>query len=328
MAIFEGSGIELEKNILATLAYYDVMDYPLTSFEVHKYFTNFNQPAEIKEEKSGLLEIINALEGGKLKEFIGEYRGFYFLKGPPATLRVAMRAGRDLVEQRLERSKIAENKFKILLKTARWLRLVPFVRMIAVTGRLAMKNTKSQSDLDILVVLKSGKIFTGRTLVTLAVHLLGRRRYGKKIANRICLNYFITEKSLEINLKDAFSASEYSFIFPLFGFAVFQKFQKANEWIKNYKPNFRADDIPNLKLLPDTQAVKIMRGLGEKIFSFDFIEQRLKRWQTRRIANDPRTRKAGSMIIANDEMLVFLPEPQSPEVFQKFKERLEKIACQ
>jgi len=304
----------LEKNILATLAYYDVMDYPMTSFEIHKYFTNFSQQSTVDSLQPDLLEIISALESEKLKKFIEEFRGFYFLKGR-----------KNLVEQRLERSKIAESKFKILLKTARWLRFIPFVRMIAVTGRLAMKNTESQSDLDILVVLKNGKIFTGRTLLTLAVHLLGRRRYGKKIANRICLNYFITEKSLEINLKDAFSASEYSFIFPLFGFEVFQKFQQANVWIKKYKPNFRADDIPNLKLLPDTRSAKFFREIGEKIFGLDFIEQRLKRWQTQRIANDLRTHKAGSMIIANDEMLVFLPEPQSPEVFEKFKQRLEKM---
>jgi hypothetical protein len=304
----------LEKSILATLAYYDVMDYPMTIFEIRKYFTNFNQQSEAESLQPDLLGIINALESDKLKKFIEEYRGFYFLKGR-----------KNLVEQRLERNKIAERKFKILLKAARWLRLVPFVRMLAVTGRLAMKNTESQSDLDILVVLKSGKIFTGRTLVTLAVHLLGRRRYGKKIANRICLNYFITERSLEINLKDAFSASEYAFIFPLFGFTVFQKFQAANSWIKNYKPNFRADDIPNLKLLPDISAAKFFRETGEKILNFNFIEQLLKRWQTRRIANDPRTHKAGSMIIANDEMLVFLPEPQSPEVFQKFKEKLGEL---
>ena len=257
----------LEKNILATLAYYDVMDYPMTSFEIYKYFTNFNQQSETDSLQPDLLEIINTLESEKLKKFIEEYRGFYFLKGR-----------KKLVEQRIERSKIAESKFKILLKSARWLRLVPYARMIAATGSLAMKNTESGSDLDILVVLKHGKIFTGRTLLTLAVHLLGRRRHGRKIANRICLNYFITDKSLGINLKDAFSASEYSFIFPLFGFAVFQKFQKENSWIKNYKPNFCLDDVPNLKLLPDTQAAKLIRGIGEKIFSFNFIEQQLKNW--------------------------------------------------
>lgn len=309
-----GASPEFEKNILATLAYYDVMDYPMTSFEIHKYFTNFNQQPAVGGGETGLLEIINGLESEKLKKFIEEYRGFYFLKGRMAS-----------VEQRLERNKIAESKFKILLRIVCWLRFVPYVRMIAVTGRLAMKNTESGSDLDILVALKRGKIFTGRTLVTLAVHLLGKRRYGEKITNRICLNYFITEKSLEINLKDAFSASEYSFIFPLFGFAVFQKFQEENSWIKNYKPNYRADDIPNLKLLPDTRSAKFFRQIGEKIFSFDFIEDWLKRWQTQRIANDPRTKKAGSMIIANDDMLVFLPEPQSPEVFEKFKDKLKGL---
>ena len=309
-----GASPEFEKNILATLAYYDVMDYPMTSFEIHKYFTNFNQQPAVGGGETGLLEIINGLESEKLKKFIEEYRGFYFLKGRMAS-----------VEQRLERNKIAESKFKILLRIVCWLRFVPYVRMIAVTGRLAMKNTESGSDLDILVALKRGKIFTGRTLVTLAVHLLGKRRYGEKITNRICLNYFITEKSLEINLKDAFSASEYSFIFPLFGFAVFQKFQEENSWIKNYKPNYRADDIPNLKLLPDTRSAKFFRQIGEKIFSFDFIEDWLKRWQTRRIAGDPRTKKAGSMIIANDDMLVFLPEPQSPEVFEKFKDKLKGL---
>lgn len=304
----------LEKNILATLVYYDVMDYPMTSFEIHKYLTAFDQQSTADNQQCNLFEIINGLEGESLKNFVEEYRGFYFLKGR-----------RALVEQRLERNKIAESKFKILLKTARWLRFVPYVRMVAATGSLAMKNTEAESDLDILVALKHGKIFTGRTLATLAVHLLGRRRYGKKITNRICLNYFITEKSLEINLKDVFSASEYFFSFPLFGFAVFQRFQAANSWIRNYKPNYRIDDIPNLKLLPDTRCAKFFRQIGEKIFSFNFIENRLKNWQTRRIASDPRTKKAGSMIIANDEMLVFLPEPQSPEVFEKFKDKLADL---
>ena len=30
----------LEKSVLATIAYYDVLDYPLTGFEVFKYLIN------------------------------------------------------------------------------------------------------------------------------------------------------------------------------------------------------------------------------------------------------------------------------------------------
>jgi hypothetical protein len=305
---------EFHKNIISTIAYYDAMDYPMTNFEVWKYLTQVTNGSKAEYGVCSLLDVINELESNQLKRFIEEYRGFYFLKGK-----------QHLVEKRLEKNKIANNKIKIALGVSKWLRFTPFVRMIAVTGSLAMKNTESFSDLDLLIVLKHGKIFTGRTLVTGMVHLLGRRRYGKKISNRICLNYFITTKSLEINLKDLFSASEYSFIFPIFGWHNFQKFQKANEWIKKYKPNFHLDETPNLKFLKETFFTHQLRFFGELFLSFNFIEEFLKKWQTRRIINDPRTKKEGSMVVANEEMLVFLPEPQGPQVFEKFRERLGKI---
>jgi len=307
------STTNLQKNILSTIAYYDAMDYPMTSFEVWKYLTVISNEADQMEEVN-LADVIKELESGNLKKVIEEYRGFYFLKGR-----------KDLVEKRLEKNKIANNKLKIALRVARWLRFVPFVRMIALTGSLAMKNAESGSDLDLLIVLEHGKIFTGRTCVTGMVHLLGRRRHGDKIANRVCLNYFITDSSFEIVLKDLFSASEYSFIYPVFGWHNFQKFQQANEWIKKYKPNFRPDEIPNLKFLKETFFTYRLRLVGEALLGFGFIEEFLKKWQTKRIARDPRTKKDGSMVVANEEMLVFLPEPQGPQIFEKFRERLGKL---
>lgn len=307
----------LSKHILTTITYYDVMDYPLTAFEIWKYLTgikNAEYQIQAKEEDFSLPSILNELESEKLKKFIEEYRGYYFLKGR-----------QELVEQRIERNKISEKKYRILRRAARWLRFVPFVRMVAVTGRMAMKNAERNSDLDLLVALKHGKIFTGRTLVTALTHILGRRRYGAKIANRVCLNYFITDESLEINLKDIFSASEYSFILPLFGWEVFQKFQRENEWLRGYKENFIPDELANLKLLPDTKWTKTIRRMGEAIGDFSIIEKKLKAWQTVRIRRDPRTHQKGSLIIASDEALVFLPEPQSPQVFEKFQARLSNL---
>lgn len=304
----------LQKNILATIAYYDGMDYPMTAFEIHKYLMNFNPQPATHNSQRDLPEIINELESEKLKRHIEEFRGFYFLKGR-----------KNLVEERIQRNKIAEEKYKILLPAVKRLRLAPYVRMIAVTGSLAMKNTEADSDMDILVVLKQGKIFTGRTLVSLLAHILGKRRHGNKITDRICLNYFITTKSLEITLKDIFSAHEYSFMFPLFGFEIFREFQKQNGWIKKYKPNYQFDSLPNRKLLEDAWFAKLFRAAGETIFGFDFLENWLRRWQTKRITYNPRTRQKGSMIIANNEMLVFLPEPRGPEMFEKFQTKLKNL---
>src|SRR3990172_2665738 len=191
----------LSKHILTTITYYDVLDYPLTSFEIWKYLTTHNsQPTILNPPPCSLADIVKGLEDESLKKFIEEYRGFSFLKGR-----------KGLVEQRIKRGKLAEEKYKILLGVAKILRFAPYVRMIAVTGRMAMKNTEEKSDLDLLVVLKHGKIFTGRTLVPLLVHLLGKRRHKGKITDRVCLNYFITTRSLEISLKDLYSSSEYYF---------------------------------------------------------------------------------------------------------------------
>ena len=305
----------LLKYILTTLAYYDVMDYPMTAFEIWKHLTQVNGQEGNSKKKYNITDIIRELENEKLKRFIDEYWGFYFLKGR-----------KDLVDKRLKCNKISQEKMKIARRIAKCLRFIPYVRMVAITGSLAMKNSNSVSDIDFLVVLKHGKIFTGRLLVTLIVHLLGRRRYGEKINNRVCLNYFITTKTLEINLKDIFSASEYSFIFPIFGFNIFRKFKEANCWIERYKINYQTNLLANLKIVRENKTIKFIRKSGEKILDFSFIEEYLKKWQIGRIVSDPRTHKPGSVVIANDEMLVFLPEPQGPGLYVAFQKKLNGLA--
>ena len=306
----------LTKHILTTIVYYDVMDYPMTGFEIWKYLTKINNSEAVEEDqKYGLLDVLQALDEDKLKKHIEEFRGFYFLRGR-----------QKLVSQRIRRNKIAEKLYRTILGVAKVLRFAPFVRMLAVTGRLAMKNTQEKSDLDLMVVLKHGKIFTGRIIVTLIVHILGKRRHDGRIADRVCLNYFITTKSLEINLKDIYSSSEYSFILPIFGFKIFRKFQMKNRWIRNYKVNYDIDEIANLKMLKDDYLIRFIRKMGEGILKFDFIEKALKGWQINRINKNPKTHQPGSIIIANDESLIFLPEPQGPIIYEKFKEKLSSLA--
>jgi len=302
---------DLSKKIITTLAYYDILDYPMTSFEIWKYLLRDNGR---EKEELKIIDIIKELENEELKKKIEEYRGYYFLKGR-----------KNLVEQRIERNKIAEKKFKRIKKVVWILRFVPFVRMIAITGRLAMKNTDKSSDLDLLVALKYGHIFTGRTLVTLVTHLLGVRRYGRKISNRVCLNFFITDKSLKINLKDLFSSSEYYFIRPLYGYKTFKRFQEANKWVGDFRENYILERTANLKILDDNLKTRVIREIGEMILSFRFIENWLKIWQTKRIMNDPRTHRNGSMVMADDSVLIFLPEPQGPRVFEKFQEKMASI---
>lgn len=308
----------LSKNILSTVAYYDVMDYPMTAFEIWKYLisSKYEVEGEKQEEKAGnsLGEVIEELEKEETKKFISEFRGFYFLKGKE-----------NLVEKRIERNKISNMKLKKARKIIAWLKFVPFVRMIAVAGRVGAKNSCAGSDIDILIVFRQGKIFTGRFLATALVHFLGKRRHADKIANRICFNHFVSDE-MSISVQDLYSSHNYVFITPLFGADLFRKFLEKNLWIKNYRPNFSFLEN-NLKEIKDTKISSWIRGYLEKIFSSDRIENKLKKWQSEKIKKNPLTEKKGGMIICSEAELAFWPdfENQGPKIFEKFQENLEKI---
>lgn len=307
---------KLNKHILATIIYYDCFNYPLTVFEIWKNLIRADYFSKNENEMQvSLNEIVQQLADEKLLKYVEKHNGFYFLKGR-----------KNLVEKRIQKNKVSIKKMKTLLKAVRIMRYVPFVRMIGVTGALAMKNAKLKSDLDLLIVLKKGKIWTGRTLITFFLHILKKRRHGQKIADRVCLNFFITDESLEIITKDLYSASEYMFLFPLFGFENFQRFQIKNSWIKSIKPNYAITEIPPLKIITDSVFSRNLRNFGEKILSFQLIEKALKKAERKKIMQNPKTHQEGSLIYANDDALVFLPDPHGPKVFEEFKKKVGELS--
>ncbi|HLM84354.1 MAG TPA: hypothetical protein VK254_04085 [Candidatus Bathyarchaeia archaeon] len=300
---------EISNNILNSIIYYDILSYPLTAFEVWKHL--------LAEKSFTLGEVIEELDSYKLKGRIEEFRGFYFLKGR-----------RDLVGRRIQRDKNSIVKFAIAERVARWLRFVPFVRMVAVTGTLAMKNCEKNSDIDFFVVLEKGRIFTGRLLVTALVHLLGKRRYGKNIKNRICLNYFVATESLRIERQDLFAANEYSFIYPLFGLDVFEDFCETNlDWIKKFKPNWEIPYIEPARYCVEhsifsSDLQKLSGVLINRLWG-DRLESWLGQKQIARIRRNPLTKKEGAYIEATEENLIFLPVPQGVRIEEEWQRRIK-----
>lgn len=307
----------LKKQILATVVYYNELDYPLTAFEVWKYRINITTH---NSQPVALSEVMDILESVEIRRWIESWRGFYFLKGR-----------KELVNSRIDRNKIAVIKLKKLNRIVFWLRSLPFVRMIAVTGRLAMKNAEIKSDLDLLIVLRSGRIWIGRTLVTLFSHLIGKRRYADKIRDRVCLNHFMTEDALDLeNGKKSlavtlFSSGEYYFSRALFGQMVFAQFQTSNGWIEKFHPNFFVSQSISAWATEDGKVSLWLKKIGEQIFDFDWLEKKLGIWEKARIENNPKTHQEGSFVEANCEHLIFLPVPQGEEILERFMIRIETL---
>jgi hypothetical protein len=297
----------LHKNIIATVTYYDVLDFPLTPYEIWRFLISYDGTA--LTDKALLRDVIGALETSELQSKLANLDGFYFLPG----------RGR-LVEGRIAREKLSARKLSQMKQLVSKMRHVPFVRMIGATGSLSLKHGTKASDWDMLIVFSEGRIWIGRFIMTAFLHILGKRRHGRKIQDRACLNYFVTTDRLEIMNKDLYGAHEYQSMRLLFGQKVYKQFILANQWIRDFKPHYTANTL--------TERFTVSEGHGwlqatlEQLVLLIPGERHLTNWQRHKIESNPKTHLSGSHIEASDQALVFLPKPRGPRVFSEFKKRL------
>jgi hypothetical protein len=112
------------------------------------------------------------------------------------------------------------------------IRSLPFVRMTAVTGALAMNNaTDAQDDVDLLIIAQTGRVWLARGLVILVVHLA--RRFGVEL----CPNYVIAEHRLQLDNPSLYTAHELAQLVPLHGAVTYHSLLKLNDWLFGYLPN-------------------------------------------------------------------------------------------
>lgn len=289
----------MDKGIFKTIVYYDCLDYPLTQ-EEFKLFS-FADKGEA---------------GSNLVEYSG---GFYFLKGR-----------KELVSIRKERNEIAEKKWQKTLKAVKWLRLVPYLRLIFGSGSLALRNTDKESDLDVLIVVKRGRIWTARFLTVVLLSLLSvrRTRYEKVAPDKICLNHFITDKSLYIPRKSIYTAQLYARLIPIMGDEkLISEFCEANRWVGEYVPKFKIQNS-NFKSNSKIKTQNFIKNLGEKILDTklgDWLELILRKYQLRRINSYHLTHKPGGRVKADDESLEFHPDSPELKIIEKYNRTMIKL---
>ncbi len=86
-----------------------------------------------------------------------------------------------------------------VMRFAPMLRFVPGVRMVAVCNSLALGEVRPESDIDLFIVARAGWLFRVRFLSVLLMQVLGVRRYGKKVAGRFCLSFYVDERALDLS---------------------------------------------------------------------------------------------------------------------------------
>lgn len=339
--------IVLENAILATIVYYDVLgNYPLTAFEIYKYLTNLfpdnsSDSQELKNiQFSQIIDILTKSQG--LKKTISQKNGFYFLKNQE-----------EIVEKRIERQKIAERKWKKLRKIVRWFQILPYVQMIAVSGSLALNNTKKESDLDLLISARYGRVWMVRLFLSGLTQLIGQRRHGQVIKDKICLNQYLTSQHLRMPIQNLSNAHSIARLVPLLGIIEYQRLLKSNDWTKNYLPRMPANPIPffgegiglppahfHLRAIKENKFLKLISKLAECLLDAkfgDILGKKLGQWQKRKIIRKTRhasitftldeiKRKNSRLhLYLSEEALIFhYPISRNLEVQIKYEAALKK----
>lgn len=312
----------LRNSILVTIIYYDIFDYPLTLVEVYKYLVN---PGRLSKIQGGIGEIkLSAIidELDKLVDsgIISQNNGFYSLGGRT-----------DLYEVRIERDKISARKWKKFLWMVRSLSLAPYLRGVFASGSMAIDNTTEESDFDVLVIARSGRLYTCRFFLWVITSILGiRRKKNQKVApDKLCFNHYITDDNLYINHESIFNAQTYINLKPvMIEPEIFYKFYTENLWLNNYAYNFHPQkNFVGRSAKPSSMFLVLAKTVESVIDSFpgDTAERFFKYFQQKRIKSDPVIHESGGRIIFTDQELEFHPHSFERVVIEKYKSNLQRF---
>jgi hypothetical protein len=192
-----------------TVAYADVFDYPLTAEEIQRYLIGV--PAS-RGTVRGLLS-------NSLPKPLARSGRYFTLAGREAS-----------VETRKVRSAEAVDYWRRAVHYGRRMSHLPFVRMVAVTGALAMDNN-ADGDIDYLVITEPGRLWLCRAMIVGQVKLAALR------GTELCPNYFLSERAMVLEERNLFTAHEVTQMVPLTGVATYQRLRSLNRWTDEHLPN-------------------------------------------------------------------------------------------
>ncbi len=242
----------LARAIVEAVAYADLFDSPLREDELLRYLPGVAaSPAAVRA----------ALPAARVARRDG----------------MITLAGREgLLQVRRRRERIADAMWREARRNGRRLSALPFVRMVAVTGALAMDNVEAGADIDLLVVARAGRVWTCRTFVTALARAASRR------GPTLCPNYVIGEGSLVLTERSLYIARELAQMVPLHGLATYERLRADNRWVEDALPNAAGPPRPVSDVPPRSRGrAGIERALGGRLG--DRVERRLQAWQERRL---------------------------------------------
>lgn len=215
---------------------------------------------------------------------------------------------------------------KLWSKARRYSRLFalcPFVRMVCVCNSLAINNANAESDIDLFVVTKEGKLWQTRFFLKVLTQLFGARVHHNKKAGRFCLSFFVAENAM--NLKhlaydfDPHLAYFTRMMVPLFANRdIYEKFMDKNEeWTSVY---VKKPFAPRLEMMRKHRVCSFFRFIFEILLglSGELLEKLLYNLQLKRDLERKKNCPDKSGIVMSKDVFKFHENDPRREIANTF----------
>lgn len=310
--MFGDQNSKLETDILNTVIYFDIFDFPLTSFEIWKNLYS--------KEKCNLKEIIDILDNSSLvQEKLDKKESFYFLKNRE-----------DIITKRKNNYIISYNKYKKGIKFIKLISHFSCFKSIFISNNMSIDNSKNESDIDLFIVSRKNKIWTSRFISAFIAKILGLRPTEKIKKDKICLSIFIDQKDL--NLKKVCSKKDTHFLYwinqivPIFDPSnIYKKFVNENSWIKEDLPNALEYKTGYKRLVENNINKKVLRKFS-KILFLDFLEKIFKKMEMKifPISIKNKIQNNNSEDVFVDDLMIKLHDNNNRKIYSDlFLERIK-----
>ncbi|MCU0511977.1 MAG: hypothetical protein MUE40_05325 [Anaerolineae bacterium] len=207
---------DIEAAILRTLLYADIFQFAITFDELHTYLIHTG-PVSLAQLRATLHQ------SAVLQARVCISDGY-----------ITLLENGHYIAQRQQREACTRQMLPVALYYGRWLARIPFVRMVALTGALAVRNpAHAHDDFDYMLVTQPGRVWLTRACAIVLVRLARLRGI------RLCPNYVLAEDHLQQQRQDLYIAHEMSQMIPLHGYRLYLALWQMNDWVQAYLPNAR-----------------------------------------------------------------------------------------
>jgi len=313
------STLQLQHAILRTIAYFDVFEYPLKVSEVWRWL--YRGVGETWTASTD--EVARVIDGLVTDQRLERHDEFLCLPGRS-----------QFIAQRQVRAKLNEKKWKRAKTVARFVEVFPFVKTAAVVNTLAIDNARAESDIDLLILCAPRRIWLSRFMVTGIVQLLGFRRHGEHVANRVCLSFYLTTSALDLApLKSAPEDHHFAFwatqAVPLMDDGAWKKFIEANrDWTSRLPNAWDANWVG--RTLKPNRALRNIKHFYENVFGMsraELFEASARDRQMAKMEKNTTSKLAQGTteVVVNEEVLKFHEDDRRSRYNALYLERCRRL---